>query len=240
MMTVGVAQLTTSRQGGAPALRASYREGAWFLNGTIPWSTGPGMSPFIVAAAVAPEGQILFALEQHASGVKIEDYMDLVALRATLTTSLTLKNVTLDEKWIIRGPVENVLANRPSSLPLGQTFLGLGLCHAALDLIEEHDSKAAREALARLKSQFDTIRSEILALSSPGREPEATAAAPAIRGRLNDLTIRTAHAAVTLYKGSALLTSHPAQRLAREAMFMLVWSCPNPVIDSTVELLSKG
>ena len=28
------------------------------------------------------------------------------------------------------------------------------------------------------------------------------------------------------------------QRLAREAMFLLVWSCPDPVIDCTVDLLS--
>jgi hypothetical protein len=26
--------------------------------------------------------------------------------------------------------------------------------------------------------------------------------------------------------------------LAREAMFLLVWSCPNPVIDCTIDLLS--
>ena len=30
------------------------------------------------------------------------------------------------------------------------------------------------------------------------------------------------------------------QRLAREAMFLLVWSCPNPVIDCTVGLLAEG
>ena len=30
-----------------------------------------------------------------------------------------------------------------------------------------------------------------------------------------------------------------AQRLAREAMFLLVWSCPNAVIDCTVDLLTK-
>jgi hypothetical protein len=36
------------------------------------------------------------------------------------------------------------------------------------------------------------------------------------------------------------MTTHPAQRLAREALFLLVWSCPDPVIDCTVELLSEG
>ena len=35
----------------------------------------------------------------------------------------------------------------------------------------------------------------------------------------------------------ALLWIIPPQRLAREAMFFLVWSCPDPVIDCTVSLL---
>ncbi len=34
--TVGVAQLTTSRQGGPPVLRARRTEGAWIVNGLIP------------------------------------------------------------------------------------------------------------------------------------------------------------------------------------------------------------
>ena len=61
-----------------------------------------------------------------------------------------------------------------------------------------------------------------------------------IRGACNELALRITHAAVALYKGTGLLADHPAQRLAREAMFLLVWSCPDPVIDCTVDLLSKG
>jgi alkylation response protein AidB-like acyl-CoA dehydrogenase len=68
--------------------------------------------------------------------------------------------------------------------------------------------------------------------------PGATANTAELRGRINDLAVRATHAAVALYKGTALLLDHPAQRLAREAMFLLVWSCPNPVIDCTVDLLA--
>lgn len=82
------------------------------------------------------------------------------------------------------------------------------------------------------------MRARIIDLSDAGREADATSAAPIVRGQCNDLALRATHAAVALYKGAALLTSHPAQRLAREALFLLVWSCPNPVIDCTVDLLS--
>jgi alkylation response protein AidB-like acyl-CoA dehydrogenase len=83
-------------------------------------------------------------------------------------------------------------------------------------------------------------RAEVAALCQPGREADAAAANARLRGTCNDLALRVTHAAVALYKGAALLRDHPAQRLAREAMFLLVWSCPNPVIDCTVDLLSEG
>jgi alkylation response protein AidB-like acyl-CoA dehydrogenase len=82
------------------------------------------------------------------------------------------------------------------------------------------------------------VRAEVAALCQPGREADAAAANARLRGVCNDLALRVTHAAVALYKGAALLKDHPAQRLAREAMFLLVWSCPNPVIDCTVDLLS--
>jgi hypothetical protein len=44
-VTVGIAQLTTSRQGGAPAL--VYRDGR--LDGEIPWATGAAKARYIVA-----------------------------------------------------------------------------------------------------------------------------------------------------------------------------------------------
>jgi alkylation response protein AidB-like acyl-CoA dehydrogenase len=88
--------------------------------------------------------------------------------------------------------------------------------------------------------QLNELRNEILDLSQPGRENEATNAASRIRGQCGDLALRITHAAVALYKGAALLADHPAQRLAREAMFLLVWSCPAPVIECTVDLLSEA
>jgi alkylation response protein AidB-like acyl-CoA dehydrogenase len=84
------------------------------------------------------------------------------------------------------------------------------------------------------------LRGEVLKLSTPGHENAATVAGPRLRGACNDLAVRITHAAIALFKGSALLADHPAQRLAREAMFLLVWSCPDPVIDCTVAVLSDA
>ena len=37
---------------------------------------------------------------------------------------------------------------------------------------------------------------------------------------------RAAQAALTAAKGAGFVRGHPAERLARESLFFLVWSCP--------------
>jgi alkylation response protein AidB-like acyl-CoA dehydrogenase len=237
--TVGIAQLTTSRQGGAPALRATRDGEGYRVDGLIPWCTGAAKAEFIVAGAATDDGQhLLFALRPEAPGVRVDPPMPLVALRTTWTSSIHCEGVRVRPEDVITGPAQKVLT-RANHLPLGQAYLATGLCRGALDLIDAHRSPAAKSAKESFEVHLCELRARILSLSEPGREPEAADSSPEIRGRCNDLAVRITHAAVALYKGTALLAGHPAQRLAREAMFLLVWSCPNPVIDCTIEMLSQ-
>jgi butyryl-CoA dehydrogenase len=237
--TVGIAQLTTSRQGGAPALRATTGEGGYRFDGLIPWCTGASHAEHIVAGAATDEGlHVLALLPTNSPGLRIDPPMPLVALASTHTTSLHCDGVFVHEDHVLRtGP--HVLS-RANHLPLGQAFLATGLTRGAIDLISRFRSPASEKARARLDEQLAQVRGEVLRLSHPETAAEATELAPVIRGRCNDLALRATHAAVTLYKGTGLLTTHPAQRLAREALFLLVWSCPTPVIDCTLDLLTDS
>jgi alkylation response protein AidB-like acyl-CoA dehydrogenase len=237
--TVGIAQLTTSRQGGTPVLQARRDGDAWIINGLIPWSTGPDQSQFIVAGAALaedPSQQILFALPSDLPGITIQPPMPLVALRASHTTSITCKDVRLEARWLLRGPAAGVLGARKKSLPLSQTFLALGLCRGGIQLIAEHRSDLARDTAAAFTDQLQTVRHQIVHQCTAAKPCDADTASN-LRGGCNDLALRITHAAVAIYKGTALLADHPAQRLAREAMFLLVWSCPAPVIDCMVRVL---
>ena len=234
-VTVGIAQLTTSRQGGAPAL--SWRDGR--VDGVIPWATGAAKATYVVAGAVADDagGQILFAIPTDAPGVTIEPPLPLVALRETWTSRVRCENVAVERDLVLLGPAPNVLSLRRKSVPIPQAFLALGHARGALDLIAEHDSDRARNLVRKLGKQIDALHARVVAACAPGSDPSLI---PLLRGECNELALRVTHAAVALYKGNALLLSHPAQRLAREAMFLLVWSCPDPVIDCTVDLLADG
>jgi alkylation response protein AidB-like acyl-CoA dehydrogenase len=237
--TVGIAQLTTSRQHGEPALVASEIAGGYRINGVIPWSSGADRSAYVIAGAAVGPKQILFALPTNAEGVTVESPLPLVALAASHTGAIRCDDVLIEPQHLLAGPAENVLAGRKKSLPIGQSFLAMGLARGALDLIAEHDSQLARSTQERFESQLRTLRAEVLNFCDPSQPPRPEDG-PRLRGACNEQALRTAHSAVALYKGTGLLASHPAQRLAREALFLLVWSCPNPVIDCTVNLLSAG
>lgn len=238
--TVGIAQLTTSRQGGRPALRATRVEGGFRLDGIVPWSTGADHSRYVVVGAVDEAGlQLLLALPTDLPGVKVDPPMPLVGLRSTHTAAVRCDGVMLDDRHVLAGPVQRVLGDRPKSLPIGQVFLAMGHCRGALQLIGEHTSERARTTREQFEAQLDDLRRRVLDFCSPTSSADPAAGA-CLRGECNELALRITHAAVALYKGSSLLPDHPAQRLAREALFLLVWSCPDPVIDCTVELLTEG
>ena len=237
--TVGIAQLTTSRQGGTPAVTATASGAGYALNGTIPWATGAAAADVIVTGAALENGQqLLVAISPDDVGVTVLPGLPMVALTCTSTGPIELRNVVVSADSVMRGPTGTALIPRRNGLVLGQTFIATGLCRAALDLIGTHDSDRARAAAAAFSHQLETLRERVRLLCQPGQESAAAAENAPLRGACNDLALRVTHAAVALFKGAALVLDHPAQRLAREAMFLLVWSCPNPVIDKTVELLT--
>jgi alkylation response protein AidB-like acyl-CoA dehydrogenase len=237
--TVGIAQLTTSRQTGEPALVATRVAGGYRLRGVIPWSSGADHAAYVISGAAIDNRQILFALPTKLDGVSVRPPLPLVALAASHTGEVQCDDAFIEDRLLLIGPAENVLAGRKKSLPIGQSFLALGLARGALDLIVEHRSQLARTTHDRFEEQLTALRAEVLNFCDPTR-PSIPEDGPRLRGACNELALRIAHSAVALYKGTGLLARHPAQRLAREALFLLVWSCPNPVIDCTVDLLRGG
>jgi alkylation response protein AidB-like acyl-CoA dehydrogenase len=237
--TRGIAQLTTSRQRGAPAVRATRIDGGYEIDGEIPWATGAAWCDFISAgAALEDRRQMLFMLPTDLAGVRVQPSMPLVALRASHTTSVRCDRVRIADEHVLVPPAEHALASRRPTVPIGQAFMAMGLARGALHLIERIDSPSARSAHQRLGERLALLRADVIGYCQPDavREPDR---GTHLRGQVIDLSLRSTHAAVSLYKGTGLLAGHPAQRLAREAMFLLVWSCPAPVLDCTLDLLTQ-
>jgi hypothetical protein len=60
-----------------------------------------------------------------------------------------------------------------------------------------------------------------------------------IRRRANSLVLRATQAQLAASKGAGFVAGHPAERAVREAMFFLVWSCPQPVLAAALREFAR-
>ncbi|GIW76436.1 MAG: acyl-CoA dehydrogenase [Phycisphaerae bacterium] len=235
--TIGISHLSTSHQSGT--LTAERDGNRFIINGTIPWATGAVRSDFLVAGAkTLDQQQILFILPTTSSNVQVLEPTQLATLSAAQTSTVRCANVCLEPEQILVGPIDKALHVRKRRLPLGQTFAPLGLTLAALDLIRQIDLPSAKNTYESLLDQFNELRHTVREANTRLMDEQDLQSGPLIRSECNNLAIRATHSAVTLYKGAGLRIDHPAQRLAREALFLLVWSTPTSVMDRNLELIA--
>jgi alkylation response protein AidB-like acyl-CoA dehydrogenase len=237
--TVGLSQLTTSRQHIRPTLAAQETAGGFAVDGVIPWVTGASRADHLIFGAVLEDGrQILAVLPTDLPGVSVGPPLDLAALEGSLTAEVRCDNLALDRKWLLAGPVERVLqTGRGGAGGLETSCLALGLAGAAITHVSREaegrpDLRATAERLAKLRER---LRGEMHYLAEGSAPAEA---AVALRSRANTLVLQATQAALTVSKGSGFLRQHPAQRWARQALFFLVWSCPWPAAAATLASLA--
>jgi alkylation response protein AidB-like acyl-CoA dehydrogenase len=239
--TVGLSQLTTSRQHTAPALRVCATPTALVLDGVIPWVTGAARAEHIVVGATLDDGrQVLAVLPTNLPGVSVDPPLELMALQGSLTAEVRCENVTLDRAWLLAGPSERVVqSGRGGTGGLETSCLALGLADAAIAHLE-HEA-AARPELSptaeSLRRQHRELRAEMHRLAEFGGPGEQ---AVALRARANTLVLGATQAALTASKGTGFLRQHAAQRWARQALFFLVWSCPWPAAAATLAQLTTS
>lgn len=237
--TVGLSQLTTSRQHTKPALAVRRQGEQFILDGIIPWVTGAAHADHLVIGAVLDDGlQILAVLPRNLPGVEVAPPLDLMALQGSLTAEVRCRDVALDRRWLLAGPAERVLTTgHGGSGGLETSCLALGLAGAAIDYLRQEAVVRAelRDSAERLEKGRQRLRLDMHDLAQTGATPEAAAS---LRAQANSLVLRATQVALTASKGAGILRSHPVQRWARQALFFLVWSCPRPAVEATLVCLT--
>jgi alkylation response protein AidB-like acyl-CoA dehydrogenase len=233
--TVGIAQLTTSRQHqGTPALRAARRDGGWRLDGVCPWVTGADTVDTIVTGAVAEDGAAsFFVVRRGCPGLAIDPPMELLALSAARTSRVRFDGV--EPEVVIRptGP-SNARAGG-----LATTALALGATRAALDILGRE--AAARRGMSPIVAGFAAETDALAARMAAGAVESTPADRDALRTAASGLVLRASQAALVASKGAGFTVGHPAERGVREAMLFLVWSCPEQVASAVLcELAQLG
>jgi alkylation response protein AidB-like acyl-CoA dehydrogenase len=241
--TVGISHLTTSRQHMArPVLRAEERDGGFVLDGYSPWVTGAEFAQHIALGATLADGrQILVALPTNLPGVRIDRAPQLVGLSASRTGPVHLDAVFVSHKWLLAGPVHEVMKQGLGARTGGSqtSALAIGLASAAIAFLEQQS--VARSDLAEpgtaLAQERDALLEAMLQLTGDDISQDHTLCVinnNELRVRSNSLALRATQAALAAAKGAGYVAGHPAGRWCKEALFFLVWSCPAPVLQANL------
>jgi hypothetical protein len=83
---------------------------------------------------------------------------------------------------------------------------------------------------AELRREQIALTANLLALAGG----EAVCSTEELRTRANSLVLRASQSALGAAKGSGYVVGHPAGRWCREALFFLVWSCPQAVLSANL------
>ena len=229
--TVGISHLTTSRRHLAkPVMQAEEIADGFTLDGFSPWVTGAIRAQTIVVGAALADGQqILITLPTDAPGVSTPSPIELIGLTASCTGEVRCRQVYLSRDLLLAGPEENVIAGKTGAKTGGlqTSALAVGAAAAAIEFIageavRRPDLTAAVEGFGREHAE---LQRDLFA-SAAGRP---VASGESLRARANSLVLRTAQGALVAAKGTGYVVGHPAGRWCREALFFLVWSCPQPV-----------
>jgi butyryl-CoA dehydrogenase len=235
--TVGISHLTTSRRHLAkPVLQARTTADGFVLDGYSPWVTGARHASVVVTGAVVEDGrQILVALPTDAAGVSIPPPTRLVGISASHTGPVELSSVRLSSEWLLAGPAENVMkiGAGANTGGLQTSTLAIALAAAAIDFLEGEAQKRndLADAAAELRRDHTKLVTTLLALAS-GEEELCTN--DQLRALANSMALRASQAALAAAKGAGYVVGHPAGRWCREALFFLVWSCPQGVMAANL------
>ena len=235
--TVGISHLTTSGRHLAKPRLAARREGdGWRLDGVAPWATGAIAADTLVVGATVVDGddatsdEILVALPGSADGVEVQKPFDLVGVSASATGAVKLDSVFVADELLMGGPVEKVLASLSRGAATGgheTSTLALGLSSAAINFLKTETSRRGdlADATESLAAEQAELTADLLSVA----RGEPACSSESLRTRANSLALRATQASLAAAKGAGYVQGHPVGRWCREALFFLVWSCPQPV-----------
>jgi hypothetical protein len=115
---------------------------------------------------------------------------------------------------------------------LQTSTLAIGLASAAIDFLSAQSASRPElaNAAAELRREQAGAQANLLALA----DGQAPCSGEELRARANSLVLRSSQAALAAAKGTGYVVGHPAGRWCREALFFLVWSCPQGVMAANL------
>ena len=207
------------RRPGPPVMRVREADGGYLLDGHAPWVTGWGRIDLVHVAARDERGDVSWLLVDavRSESLTIEP-LRLAAVNASATVTLHLDAHFVPAERLTRREGFDEWRMRDAAGLRRNGSLALGIASRAVSLLDEELElrPALISRIAAARQALDDATQELL---------------PKARAEASALAADAARALVIAGGGKSVRSDEHAQRLAREAMFLLVFG-QTPAIRS--------
>ena len=226
-------------------VRAERTAGGWRLDGSAPWYTGWGLNDVMVLSGVDPEGTVVHALVEAAAAAdwnRLRHCRLRPCVRPTPWRSGIHGLQIRDTEVVAEQSIEEW--SRADALRTANASPAVfGLADSALDLLRrrgvERDDVVATATADRIGEQLDDVRADAYRLMDHVAAQESTGRRLVLRARSLRLLVEATTALVVAGAGASLLIGAPAQRKAREGLFLLVQAQTEASRRATLELWGR-
>ena len=207
---------------GPPRLTARPVDGGWLLDGEAPWVSGWGVVDLLVTVARGPEDTaVTLLMDARQQQGLAAARQRLAAANASATVQLSFDGVFVpDGRLVDQRPYDPVAAQSEGLRGNGSLALGVGRRCCALI------------GPSPLDDELDACRAELDAADTAGM--------PAARARASEFAARAAHYLAVRRGSRSALAGDDAERLAREAGFLLVFGSRPAIKDALLGRFAGG
>lgn len=226
--------------------RADRVAGGWRLDGDLPWYTGWLLNDVMLVHALTPDGTVVQALlpARPQRGLTASRPVATAALAGSATVTLSLAGLQVGDRDVVAMPSvaqwlaadERTTANaNPAVFGLASAILSRLRAHG-----EQREEPEAVAAASRLDEQVGRVRTTAYRLLDEVAPGEGLDRRLQVRAEAGRLVVEAAAAFVTACAGAAMLPGHPAQRHAREALFLQVQGQSAAVRRAALQVWGRG
>ena len=218
---------------GRDRMRVRRVDGGWLLDGEIPWVTGWDQIDLVYLGACDEQDVIhRFFVDAVASPSLVAQVQRLTSVQASRTATLSFREHFVgDDRLVDAQPLAEWTAAEASGSAMNG-FLAVGVAARCARLLREFGAPAG--SADALDAEVTRARARLQAAAGGG-EP-----VPQVRAAVSALASRAA-ARLTVQVGSrAALAGNPADRLTREAAFLLVFGSRPAIKNALVEALDRA
>lgn len=207
---------------GPPRLTARPVDGGWLLDGEAPWVSGWGVVDLLVTVARGPEDTaVTLLMDARVQQGLAAARQRLAAANASATVQLSFDGVFVpDGRLVDQRPYDPVAAQSEGLRGNGSLALGVGRRCCALI------------GASPLDDELDACRAELDAADTAGM--------PAARAHASEFAARAAHYLAVRRGSRSALAGDDAERLAREAGFLLVFGSRPAIKDALLGRFAGG